>query len=322
MALTDIPGIGSKTADKLRSEGITSKKDLFQAFKRNDSTVVGGPFDDGLNSRALQGIRQALTERGDEFVDPVYGVPVTSENEQARETFDLELGRDVASGFGQFTRDEPSVDASMNLLDAAGDAIQGDLGQKFDPPTYDELKPEKYSGDWSDERKGLEEADEGARARKEAFEFGLDAATNLSPYDRDTLEAGNQLAQQTAGMGAFTVTQTETVKRELNDETIQAEENIGVQSRDYARARKHHQERSARARDVDNQRKAEVTGEYEEWREDPSRHDFPGIDTPGGRQDIITEDQREQAQQIDEVVQGADNSVTEVAFGEPLSKRY
>jgi hypothetical protein len=320
MALTDISGIGSKTAEKLKEEGITTKQELFEAYKRNDRAVTGGPFDDGLNSRALDGIRDALAAQGDSFVDPVYGIPVTEENQQAREAFDLELGSDVASGFGQFTRDKGGIDAGMNVLEAAGEAIEGNLGSLFQPPEYDELKPEKYPNIDDSRREGLEEADEGMRARKEGFEFGLDAAANLAPFDRETLESGNELARQTAGMGAFTVSQTETVERGTQEGVIEAEDNIGIGSRNYARARKYHMQRSERARDVDNQRKAEVTSDYEEWRSDPSRHDYPGIDTPGGRQDIVTEDQREQAQQIDEVVAGAGEEVTEIAFGDPFER--
>jgi hypothetical protein len=65
-----------------------------------------------------------------------------------------------------------------------------------------------------------------------------------------------------------------------------------------------------------------VTDEITTWKDDPSQWDYPGIDTPGGRQDIVTEDRREQAKNIDETVRGAGPQITEIAFGDPLEDRY
>jgi hypothetical protein len=318
MALTDISGIGAKTAEKLREDGVTSKQELFRRFKNRDSRIVGGPGRSGLNKRALSGIREALTEQGEQFVDPVYNIPVTEENEQARSAFDLEPGSDVAEGFGSFTRENPSYQNTDSVLSLAGEAIKGDLGAGLRPQSYEELANENDIVT----NEGPRESDPEGTARKEAFEFGLDAAANLSPFDRTTIEKGNELSQQTAGMGSFTVQQTETTQREVSDGTIEAEENISVGSRDYARAQKQHMERSPEARRVDNQRKAPVTGNYEKWSKNPDEFDYPSVDTPGGRQDIVTEDQREQASQIEQVVSGADEGVTDIAFGNPLRDMF
>lgn len=323
MALTDISGIGSKTAQKLRESGITTKQELLEAYKNNDRAVTGGLVGNGgLNQRALDGIREELAEQGESFVDPIFGVPATPENQQAREAFDLELGSDVAEGFGQFTRDKGGIDAGMNVLSAAGKAIKGDLGATLRPDSYDELKPAKYPNIDSSKRKGFEEADEADRAAKEAFEFGLDAAANVSPFERETIEKGNELSQQTAGMGAFTVQQTTTTQREVSDGTIEAEENMNIDAREYARARKFQQDRSPEAKRVDNNRKAPVTDEITTWKEDPSQWDYPGMDTPGGKQDIVTEEQRERASEVDETVRGAGEDVTRIAFGNPLEDMF
>jgi len=324
MALTDISGIGSATAEKLRENGITTKSQLLQAFKDKDSRVVGGPFEDGLNSRALEGIRQELTSAGESFVDPVYGVPTTPENEQARQMFDMEFGSDVAEGFGDFTRDKGGVDAGMNVLEGAAKALQGDAGALFGTESYEDVKTTTYGYGDSEHTKtvSLEEADDADRATKEAFEWSLDAAANLSPFNRETIEKGNQLSGQTAGMGAFTVQQTTTVDREVSDGTIEAEENMNIDAREYARARKFQQERSLEAKRVDNQRKAPVTDEITTWKDDPSHWDYPGMDTPGGRQDIVTDTQREQARSVDETVKGADEEVTKIAFGNPLEQMF
>lgn len=324
MALTDISGIGAKTAEKLRNKGITSKSQLLQAFKDQDRRVVGSPTEDGLNTRALEGIRQELTATGESFVDPIYGIPTTPENEQARQMFDKEFGTDVAKGFGDFTRDKPRVDSGMNVLEGAAKALRGDAGTLFGTESYEDVKTKKYGYGDSDMTKtvGLEEADDADRATKEAFEWSLDAAANLSPFNRETIEKGNRLSGQTAGMEGFTVRQTTTVERETSQGTIEAEDNMQIDAREYARARKFQQERSLEAKRVDNQRKAPVTDEITTWKDDPAHWDYPGMDTPGGRQDIVTEDSQQQAKSIDETVRGADEEVTEIAFGNPLDEMF
>jgi len=318
MALTDISGIGSATADQLREDGITSKQQLLKAFREGDSRVVGGPFDDGLNARAIDGIRQELTGSGESFVDPIFNIPATKDNEQAREMFDKRLGSDVAEGFGSFTRDRPDVDAGMNVLEAAGEATQGNLGPMLRPESYEEITPDTSFST----KNYLSEADEEDRARKEAYEWGLDAAANVTPFERQTIESGNELSQQTAQMGSFTVQQTTTTEREVEDGTIEAEDNMQIDAREYARAKNFQRQRSPKARRVDNRQKAPVTDEITTWKEDPSHWDYPTIDTPGGKQDIVVEDRREQAANIDETVESADEEVTDIAFGNPLDEMF
>jgi len=67
--------------------------------------------------------------------------------------------------------------------------------------------------------------------------------------------------------------------------------------------REFHQNRSERARDVDNQRRAKITTNEEKWLENPDRFDFPGIDTPTansnqyGVDDVLTVDESEEKSQ-------------------------
>jgi len=51
-----------------------------------------------------------------------------------------------------------------------------------------------------------------------------------------------------------------------------------------------HQDRSARARDVDNQRRATLTTDFETWSNAPDRFDYPGIDTPGRKPRVQEDD--------------------------------
>ena len=312
--ITDISGIGKKTAEKIRASGIGSKQELLEAFKNGRPEIVGNSFESGLNKRAKDGIRQEITQQGGSFTDPVFGIPVTEDNERAREAFDLDVGSDVASGFGEFTRDNPQYSGS-NVLDLAGEALRGDLGPGLSPQEYDDISQEQQFGS----NKGPRESDEAETAKRSAFEFALDAAANVSEYDRETIERGNELARRTS-LGTFTVRQEETVERETQDGTIEASEKRQVPTRNYAKAQQAHQDRSAEARQVDNRRKAKIADSYEQWRQNPSQYDYPGVDTPAGRNDILQEDRREQADQIKEAVASGDEDVTRVAFGEAVGQ--
>jgi len=313
--LTDISGIGKKTAEKLRSSGIETKEELLESYQRGRPELVGTAGESGLNQRAKKGIKKEITQQGESFVDPEYGVPGSKDNERARDAFDLDVGSDVASGFGSFTRDNPRYSGS-NVLDLAGEALRGDLGVGLSPDEYDDIAKSYDIG----RNEGPREADKTETAKREAFEFGLDAAANVSEYDRQTIERGNELSQRTA-VGSFTVGQEETVQRETRDGTIEASEKRQLSSRDFAKAQQVHQDRSQMARRVDGRRKAEIADSYDEWRDSPSQHDLPGVDTPGGTNDILDEDRREQANQIKEVVSTGDEAVTEIAFGQAIQDR-
>lgn len=310
--LTDISGIGSKTAQKLKQKGIESKQELLEEYKRGRPEVIGTAGASGLNKRAKKGIKQQLTDRGESFVDREHGIPVTEDNKQAREAFDLSVGSDVASGFGNFSRDNPGY-SDTNVLDLAGEALRGDLGPGLSPDEYEDIATEgRLTGP-----KGPRESDATETAKREAFEFGLDAAANVSEYDRDTIERANELSQRTS-LGTFTVQQEETVQRETASGTIEASEKRQVPTRNFAKAQQVHKDRSPMARRVDSRRRAEIADDYQEWRSAPSQFDYPGVDTPSGTDDIINESRREQAGQIEDFVSANDDEVAEIAFGEAI----
>jgi len=313
--LTDISGIGDKTAEKLRASGIGSKDELLREYQNGRPELVGSLGESGLNKRAKKGIKNEIAQQGGSFVDPEYGIPVREDNEQARSAFDLDVGSDVASGFGQFTRENPSYSDS-NVLNLAGEALRGDLGPGLSPKEYDDIAQESKFG----ANKGPREASEAETAKREAFEFGLDAAANLSQYDRETIERGNELARRTS-LGTFTVQQEETVERDVEGGTIEASEKRQVPTRNFAKAQQVHQDRSPEARRVDAQRKAKIADDYGQWRSAPSQYDYPGVDTPTGTSDIINDSRREQASQIKDVVSSGGENVTDIAFGEAIGGR-
>jgi len=313
--LTDISGIGSKTAEKLKERGISNKSELFDEYQRGRPEVVGGPGRSGLNKRAKEGIKREIAQRRGSFVDPEYGIPVSEDNERARDAFDLDVGSDVASGFGKFSRDNPQY-SDRNVLGLAGEALRGDLGPGLSPDEYEDIAQEQTIGG----NKGPRESSERDTAKREAFEFGIDAAANVSEFDRETIEQGNELARRTS-LGTFTVQQEETVERETQDGTIEASEKRQVPTRNFAKAQQVNQDRSRMARRVDSQRKAEIADDYEQWRQSPSQFDYPGVDTPTGTSDILNDDRREQASQIQKLVKSGDEQVTKIAFGEAIGSR-
>jgi len=63
-----------------------------------------------------------------------------------------------------------------------------------------------------------------------------------------------------------------------------------VNRNDQQKAFDQHQDRSERAKDVDNQRRATLTTEFELWSENPGRYDFPGIDTPSRKPRVQEDD--------------------------------
>jgi hypothetical protein len=312
--LTDIKGIGEKTAEKLQEQGIETPAELEAEFRRVPTSSDFGPTSD-LNKRAREGIKRRLEERGETYIDPDYRIPASEENREAREFFDQRLGKDVVQGFGAFTRDNPRYQNKRNVLDLAGEALRGNLSRDLDPDDYEEMgNRDSVLGN-----EGLEEADEARRARKEAFEFGLDAAANITEYDREEIERGNEFARRFTKAPPLVAQQTETVEREIGGETTEAEDNITLSPRTYGRAMETHRERGPEARRVDNNRKAPTTSDYSEWRENPSELDMPGVDTPGGSQDFTSPEARQTAEQTEQILDKSDKVSRKIAFGETES---
>jgi len=91
--LTDLTGIGEKTAQKLRNDGIETADELGDAYRRNLRTVTEH------GSRVQSAARDALFEERDEFVDPVSGATVTEDNRAAFE----KIGTRKVSDFGSIS---------------------------------------------------------------------------------------------------------------------------------------------------------------------------------------------------------------------------
>lgn len=306
--LTDVSGIGQKTAQKLRGQGITSKSDLMRAFKNRKKAARD------LNKRAKKGIRRELTDRGERFEDPEYGVPVTPENQGAFEALDRDLGSDVVDNFGTISREKPRYQGS-NLLDLAGEALKGKLGPQLGPDEYEDMA-ESEEDTRLTPHDGLAAAGERERAEKEAFEWGLDAAANLAPdLDRETVKKGNELAQQLGKQPRMMAKQEKTVMRDHGDEKREAQEKMSISAREYGRAKKQQKQRPPKARRVDDRRKAPVTDEITTWSSNMAHYDYPGLDTPGGKDDFVSEKSREAAKETERAVEEVDDDVARVGFG-------
>jgi len=89
--LTDLPGIGPKTAESLRNKGISTPTDLADAYERNSPKVLNA------GQRVQQAAREAAFNRGGGFVDPMSGARVTEENRTAFEKIATKRAKDFNS---------------------------------------------------------------------------------------------------------------------------------------------------------------------------------------------------------------------------------
>jgi hypothetical protein len=88
--LTDLSGIGEKTAEKLRKEGIDSPEELGERYRQNSPSVTN------KGKRVRSAARDALFQERNGFTDPVSGAEVTEDN---RAAFEKIAAREV-SEFG------------------------------------------------------------------------------------------------------------------------------------------------------------------------------------------------------------------------------
>jgi hypothetical protein len=241
--LTDISGIGKKTAESLRESGIGSKRELLERFEAGDPAVV-----DELNSRALSGIREQLFEQRESFKEPTLGVTVRQENRQAVEKLGLRTLGDLGSI--DVTQEKANegleVSADTRLGELAPQAVSGELGEK----------------DASDSLVG----------------FASDTAANLGMSDLGSGELQTLNRIKRADDPAETTAPRSASRNSSFPDDV--DEQFSLRPSETAKAQAVHEERSPEARSVDARRRADLTDDFDEWAADPRRHDFPGVDTP------------------------------------------
>lgn len=297
MPLMDISGIGSKTAEKLRRQGINDKGELRRAFRRNDPAVV-----DTLNKRALDGIRQDLFERGERFTDPQMGIEVGPDQQRATEKLGLTTLGDL-----------PSVDVTQ--------AKAGSDAEFTADTTLGELAPQAASGE-------LGERD----APRSVIGWASDAAANLGigGLGSGQMQDVNQIKKEADPAE----TTAPSVAKRSSPFPEYAEEQFELSPGGTAKAQAQHEERSAKAQRVDERREATVTDDYKEWSEAPDRYDYPGVDTPDPLDPFFAEGRTSSGFGLGtstvrnrgdqglrrglERIQQADPEVQERAIGEPV----
>jgi len=89
--LTELPGIGPKTAEKLRSDGINTPDDLADAYLRGYNGV------EGYSQRVQQAARGAALNREGSFTDPISGAEVNQQNRTAFEKLATKRAKDFGS---------------------------------------------------------------------------------------------------------------------------------------------------------------------------------------------------------------------------------
>jgi len=269
MALTDLSGIGSKTAEKLKSKGISTERQLAEAQRRND------PVLDEFGSRVNQAAQDLAVDRFGGYVDTELGVEVTPENRSAIETFTERKTSDLNDS-GSINRrnnlaDEPLLELGRRAVSGAG------LAESLGVPTRDEV--EDFTVQDTDDR----ERKERMQNKRRFGEMGFDVAANLANVGRETIREANELRQETESPGkkgentAFTRTKT---RESFDGSTSEYETDVRVEPREYAAAQRIHNARPPMAKRVDSRRQAEtVTGNFEEWKENPGQVDYPNVDT-------------------------------------------
>ena len=236
MKLTDLDGIGPKTAEKLREKGIDSPSELGEAYEQNRRKVRTA------GSRVRSAARSYLYEEEGGFTDPYTGAEIDESN---RAAFEKLASREVS--------DLNSVSVSGSNPKVSPD----DEVRKFVEPVREGTFSTEVGGD------------------SNLMEFAADTAQNLGV---DDLSSG-ELQDVNRANSEF---QDDVMLREQSGSgnATNARGTVGVG--EYIRASATHADRSAEARRVDDAREAERTRDYEEWASAPGRHDFPGVDTPGG----------------------------------------
>lgn len=241
--LTDLSGIGPKTAEKLREDGIDDPQDLADAYRNNRRVVRE------RGQRVQSAARDVLFEREESFTDPYSGAEVTQEDRAAFE----KLATRRLSEFNSI-----SVSGS-NPKTSPDDEIR-----KFIKPVTEGNFSSKVGGD------------------DNLMSFAADAAENLGA---DTLDSG-QL--QDLNRASERANEELTLREEGATNTTKPK--ATTTAGDYFQALADHQDRSPKAQRIDNRREAEETTDFKEWRSDPSRHDFPGVDTPQRAEDLFPEE--------------------------------
>jgi len=303
MALTDISGIGSKTAEKIRAKGITTKDELLRAYKNNDDRIMGRSFEDPeLNKRALDGIRDALFEQEQTFTDPIMGVEVGPENRMAAQ----KLGTKTLG-------DLPSVDVTQAKAGTEAEFTADTmLGELAEPAAEGELGEED--------------------APQSVIGWAADTAANLGVSDLSSGEI--QDVNRLQGADSVVTTSPGQVyggKKNLPDEATRT---YAIDAKEVARAENIHEGRSEKAQRVDERKQAPVTDEITKWEEDPSHYDYPGVDTRASADEFFASKRkssrgglgsREVKNKGDETlrsqledIQNAGPEVQEELFGEPV----
>jgi len=280
--LTDLSGIGPKTAEKLREDGIESPGDAVDALERGDEAITSA------SNRVKSGVREYAVDKRGSVYDSSIDVEVTRENRSAIETF---VSRDVGSlnDAGGVTRNNSDIRGT--LADIGRQAARGELSTNVgSAPTQQEIsdtavgpRPENIEGRAVDDRETVERE----QTRRNIVEAGFDVAANISGFDRETIESANERAEAAEGRGRRDPKTDfeETYTSEIAGEEKEFTREVRANPRETAAAKRVHNARSPNAKRTDNRRKAPVTGDFDKWVNAPDEFDYPGVDTPQRGQD-------------------------------------
>lgn len=277
--LTDLPGIGPKTAESLKKDGITTPRELARAY-RDGKRSVGEQ-----SERVRKAARGEAIDRFGSFYDPFARVVVSESNKPAIEKFESTDTTDLNDA-GAITRNDSSIQGT-NLLDLGRKAVVGAglVSGMRSTPTRGELENTVVGATSTpDGVRSVSDRDkkEAEQTRRNIAEMGFDVAANLAGVDRETVKEANEKRNKVDSgrknpKSGFTVQRT----RNLAGSESTFERDLRVNSREYAAAKRVQQARSPMAKRTDNRRRAEtVTSDFDRWVKKPSQVDYPDVDTP------------------------------------------
>jgi hypothetical protein len=279
--LTDIDGIGPKTAEDLRESGIDSPEELGDAYRRGDL--------DGVNTRVRDAARARAVKQYGSVEDPRTGLTVTEDN---LSTFQMVEGREVSKirDSALVTRNNSDLQ-DATVADLGGMAARGELQSTVGTADeFEEIGGTGRAGPTNRRSKDQYNKNRREQFKRNVFELGLDTASSLTEFERDTLKRANELVGGFRRKALRRGEKTGLTKTEVREsgalEGQEIERDVYANPLDTAAAKQIHEARSPDAKRVDSRRGAPITTNLSTWVDNPSHYDFPGVDTKKKGRDL------------------------------------
>lgn len=262
--LTDLRGISSAKKQKLFDVGIYKVDDLTSSSSLQRRKLKG-QFTGQLLDRLQQ-----INQRG-RLRDPDLTQSAISKREQLREQRKQELdsGPDpVEQGFSTAQRPDEEFEQAFETFTS-----------EFDSPN--DPIPVADIGREADDVEGSAQP----LINTVTSRVNFTNASQPQDFQRVLEEQTEEFAKKRRGEPASPGEQRDAFVSFVDDRFGLGPDMVSLgafeaEKSDFEKAKETNQGRSERARDVDKQKRAPITTDYERWAANPRELDFPGVDTP------------------------------------------